>query len=84
MALSPADALAQRQQKRAEQITALEARVDQTLPLFLDSGECAIDVDATTNHVVVDEIVNRYRAVGWTVDTQQDFHGNKRLVFVAP
>lgn len=83
MALSPSEVTNSRSARRAEQVAALETQIDTQLTATVDPPG-PIEVNAGVSAGVVDDVVNAYRALGWTVSVDLDFHGNRRLSFAAP
>ena len=84
MALSPTSAISARDIKRAEEIAQLETDIDRHLEQAFDSDQLVYDVAPGLKSSVLDAIVNRYRAAGWTVEARADFHNNRQLVLQAP
>lgn len=78
--LTPTEVLEQRQAKKQERIDALETLIETSLKEGFDL-QCMVDVDASWNHIIFDEVVARYKAAGWAVDVATDFRGNRQLTF---
>lgn len=83
MALSPTEVLQQRQTRKQERTAALETLIDGFLAQGFDLA-CTVDVDASWNRTIFDEVLAKYRGASWHVEVSLDFHGNRQVVFTPP